>query len=52
MRQRRIWPVDSTQDISITTEKASWCDPYSVRETLVKFTSLNQWWDEIDVPKC
>lgn len=51
MRQRRIWPVDSTQDISITGEKEPWCDCYSVRETLVRFI-LDQGRAGIGVPKC
>lgn len=37
MRQCHIWPVDSTQDISINEEKGSWCDYYTARETWDKF---------------
>lgn len=42
MRQCHIWPVDSTQDISINEEKASWCDDYSAKETLDKFILYQQ----------
>lgn len=49
MRQCHIWPVDSTQDISINEEKASWCDDYSAKET-DKFI-LDQQRGKIDASK-